>query len=713
MPQTHYRTCHLCEAMCGLAITTEGDAVLRIQGDEQDVYSQGHICPKAVALQDIHTDPNRLRQPLRRTSNGWETISWEVALDEVAEQIVRLQKKYGRDAVGIYTGNPTVHNTGTILYLYDFMNAVGTRNRFASHSLDQLPQMYVNGEMWGHQAMFPVPDLERTQYFLILGANPLVSNGSIMSTPDIAGKFKALQARGGKIVVIDPRKTPTAQAADTYLPIQPGTDVLFLLGLVHLLFSENLVKNIAPYVDGVKELQTLVAEYPPERIAPFCGISEANIRALAREFAASPSAIAYGRMGVSTQEFGGLCNWLLYAVNILTGNFDRPGGLMFTLPAIDFLSLLKKEAKALRWFSRVRGLPEVAGDLPTAAMADEMLTPGEGQIKGLITIAGNPVLSAPNGPKIDQALSQLEYMVAIDLYLNETTRHAHLILPPAAGLEVLHYDFVLAIVAIRNMANFSPAIFEKSTNARFDWEILFGLQKRLERKKSGWFVALKLAILERLTPERRLDLALRIGPYGVWGGRIFSKSGLSLRRLKAEPHGIDLGALEPVLPKRLFTANKRINLVPDTITKELPKISSLLKPETKEKSALRLFGRRQLHTNNSWMHGYARLMKRGDTCTALLHPKDAIQHQLLTGDTVRVRSNTGQVEIKTEVNDEVMPGTICIPHGWGHTYAGTQLGLAQEYPGVNVNILTDDQLVDGMTGNAVFNGVWVTIEKIQ
>lgn len=712
MPQTHYRTCHLCEAMCGLAITTEGDAVLRIQGDEQDVYSQGHICPKAVALQDIYTDPNRLRQPMRRTPNGWETISWEAALDEVADQIVRLQKKYGRDAVGIYTGNPTVHNTGTILYLYDFMNAVGTRNRFASHSLDQLPQMYVNGEMWGHQAMFPVPDLERTQYFLILGANPLVSNGSIMSTPDIAGKFKALQARGGKIVVIDPRKTPTAQVADTYLPIQPGTDVLFLLALVHVLFSENLVKNIASYVDGVKELKTLVAEYPPERIAPFCGISEVNIRTIAHEFATSPSAIAYGRMGVSTQKFGGLCNWLLYTINILTGNFDRPGGLMFTLPAIDFLSILKKEAKALRWFSRVRGLPEVAGDLPTAAMADEILTSGEGQIKGLITIAGNPVLSAPNGPKIDQALSQLEYMVAIDLYLNETTRHAHLILPPAAGLEVLHYDFVLAIVAIRNMANFSPAIFEKAKNARFDWEILFGLQKRLERKKNGWFTTVKLAILEQLTPERRLDLALRIGPYGVWGGRIFSKNGLSLRRLKAEPHGIDLGALEPVLPKRLFTANKRINLVPATITKELPKVANLLKPETQEQGALRLFGRRQLHTNNSWMHGYARLMKRGDTCTALLHPEDAIQHQILNGDTIRVRSNIGQVEIKTEVSEEVMQGTICIPHGWGHTYTGTQLGLAQEFPGVNVNVLTDDQITDGMTGNAVFNGVWVTIEKI-
>jgi anaerobic selenocysteine-containing dehydrogenase len=697
--------------MCGLEIKTEGDAVSSIRGDKQDVYSKGHICPKAVALEDIHTDPNRLRQPMRRTASGWEPISWEAALDEVATQIIRLQKKYGRDAVGIYTGNPTVHNTGTILYLYDFMNAIGTRNRFASHSLDQLPQMFVNGELWGHQAMFPVPDLERTQYLLILGANPLVSNGSIMSTPDIAGKFKSLQARGGKIVVIDPRRTPTAQVADTYLPIRPGTDVLFLLALVHILFAEKLVKNVAPYIDGVAALEKLVAPYQPEKAAAICGISAADMYLIAREFAAAPSAIAYGRLGVATQEFGGLCNWLLYAINILTGNFDRPGGLMFTLPAIDFLTLLKKEAKALRWFSRIRRLPEVAGDLPTATMADEILTPGEGQIKGMVTVAGNPVLSAPNGPKVDQALSQLEFMVSIDLYLNETTRHAHLILPPAAGLEVLHYDFVLAIIAIRNVANFSPAVFEKPATARYDWEILFGLQQRLERQKNGLFVVLKHAVMAQLTPERRLDLAMRIGPHGVWGGRLFSKTGLSLRRLKAQPHGIDLGALTSVLPKRIFTPNKRINLVPENITAQLPKVEALYIPDTGEVGKFRLFGRRQLHTNNSWMHGYARLMKRGDTCTALIHPQDAQLHGVANGEVIRVCSEVGQVDIKAEVSAEVMPGTLCIPHGWGHVFADTQLGLAQIHPGVNVNALTDDRLVDGMTGNAVFNGVWVSIEK--
>jgi len=708
---THYRTCHLCEAMCGLAIEVQGDRVLRIRGDEQDVYSGGHICPKAVALKDLHEDPDRLRHPLRRTATGWERISWKEALAECARRMLDIQERYGRDAMAVYTGNPTVHNTGTALYLYDFLHTLGTRNRYASHSLDQLPQLFVNGELFGHQAMFPVPDLERTDYFLILGANPLVSNGSIMSTPDIAGRLKALQARGGRFVVIDPRRTRTAQAANAHYAIQPGTDVLLLLAFVHTLFKEQLVRHspVLDFTDGVEALRELAAPYSPKAVAASCGIDADHIRALVREFAAADRAVCYGRLGISVQAYGGLCQWLIYCINILSGNLDRAGGMLFPLPAIDFLRLLKKEAKALRWNSRVRQLPETAGDLPTATLADEILTPGRGQIKGLITIAGNPVLSAPGAERLDSALEQLDFMVAIDIYLNETTRHADLILPPAAGLEVLHYDFVLYIVAIRNAANFSPPVLPKGAHMRYDWKILYELQRRLERGRGNPLSRLKHLLFDQLTPERRLDLALRFGPYGVWGGRFGRKDGLSLQKLKAHPHGIDLGPLRPSLPGRLFTPNKRINLVAEAIVRDLPRVRQLLEAPPSD-GRLLLIGRRHLLSNNSWMHNAPRLMKTGDRCTALLHPSDAEQHSISNGQYITVRSERGAIEVKVELTEDIRPGVICIPHGWGHNRSGTRLQTANRYPGANVNALTDERVVDEMTGNAVFNGVPVWIE---
>ncbi len=708
---THYRTCHLCEAMCGLAVEVQGDRVLRIRGDEQDVYSRGHICPKAVALRDLHEDPDRLRHPLRRTAAGWQRISWEEALAECSRRMLDIQARYGRDAMAVYTGNPTVHNTGTALYLYDFLNALGTRNRYASHSLDQLPQLFVNGELFGHQAMFPVPDLERTDFFLILGANPLVSNGSIMSTPDIAGKLRALQARGGRFVVVDPRRTRTARAADAHYAIRPGTDVLLLLSIVHTLFEEGLVRHspVLDFTDGAETLRGLAQPYPPEAVAAACGLEAADIRALARDFAGAERAVCYGRLGVSVQAYGGLCQWLIYCVNILTGNLDREGGMLFPLPAIDFLTLLKKEARARRWNSRVRGLPETAGDLPTATLADEILTPGPGQIKGLITIAGNPVLSAPGAERLDGALKQLDFMVAIDIYLNETTRHADLILPPAAGLEVLHYDFVLYIVAIRNAANFSAPVLPKGADTRYDWEILYDLQRRLERGRGNPLAPLKHLLFDRLTPERRLDLALRFGPYGVWGGRFGRKDGLSLQKLKDHPHGIDLGPLRPALPKRLFTSNKRINLAAEAIVRDLPRVRQLLEAPLSD-GRLLLIGRRHLLSNNSWMHNAPRLMKTGDRCTALLHPRDAEQHGISDGQYITVRAERGAIELRAELTEDIRPGVISIPHGWGHAQADTRLQTANRHPGVNVNALTDEQVVDAMTGNAVFNGVPVWIE---
>ena len=707
--KVHYRTCHLCEAMCGLRIETEGDRVVKIEGDKEDVYSKGHICPKGVALQDIHNDPDRLKYPMRRKGAEWERISWAEAFDEVETKLNAIRDKYGPDSLGLYMGNPGVHNTGTGLFFFDFAKALGTKNRFASHSLDQLPQMFVNGEMFGHQAMFPVPDLERTSYFLALGANPLVSNGSIMSTPDIQGKLKRLQARGGKFVVIDPRRTRSAKLADEHYFIRPGTDVLFLLAFVHVLFELDLlqVDRVSAYTDGIQTVGELCQPYTPALVAPLIGIEASTIRQMVKDFCAAEQAICYGRLGVSVQEYGSLCHSLINAINIQTGNIDKAGVVMFPLPAMDFVKLLKHEAKAFRWNSRVRGMPEVASDLPSTGMAEEMLTPGEGQIKAMITLAGNPVLSAPNSSQLDKAFSQLEYQVAIDIYLNETTRQADIILPPATALEVLHYDFVLNIVALRNVANFSAPVFPINSGQRYDWQIILELQKRLE-KGNSFLLGLKHRILSWLTPERRINLGLRIGPYGL-----FSKHKLSLQKLKDNPHGLDFGPLQPALPKRLFTKNKRINLAFPRILEDLERIPILIEQLKNSSDTLLLIGRRDLRSNNSWMHNSIRLVKGLNRCTILMHPKDAAKRQLVNGSFVEVSSATGQIKLTVELSEDIMPGVVSIPHGWGHKLKGTKIRVAEQKPGVNVNELTSEQLVDAPTGNAVLNGIAVEVRAVQ
>lgn len=707
----HYRTCHLCEAMCGLEITTHEGKVQSIKGDSLDVHSKGYLCPKAIALQDIHEDPNRLKYPVKRTKDGWKTISWNEAFDLIAKNLQKIRKENGDNAVGVYTGNPTAHNTGTILYLYDFINAIGTQNSYASHSLDQLPQMFVAGEMFGHQAMFPIPDINHTDFFLVLGANPLVSNGSIMSTPDIGSKLKQLQKRNGQLVVIDPRRTRTAQAADQHYFIKPGTDVFFLLAFVQELFEQNLLKEsqVMKISDDRDKLQELVKIYTPEAVSKITGITAEHIKKLVREFTQAKRAIVYGRLGVSTVKFGGLCHWLINCINILTGNMDVPGGVMFTLPAVDLLKALKKEAKQLRWRSRVKQLPETAGALPTVTMADEILTPGKDQIQGMITVAGNPLLSAPNSKQLKQAFEQLDFYVAIDIYVNETTRHAHVILPPAAALEVIHYDFALNIVSPRNIANFSPAVFALEKDRMYDWQILMELQKRLEK---GNKVKLKLkhTLLQWLTPERRIDLGLKIGPYGVWGGRFFKKNGINLKRLKKQPHGIDFGAMNSCLPQRLFTENKRIYLVPQEIAKEMPKVKQFLEQHIPTSEKLLLIGRRHLRSNNSWMHNYPRLMKDGDKrCTALVHPSEAQKRNIENNQWILVKTHVGQIKIKAEVSEEVAPGVVCIPHGWGHHDKHVQLDVASKHAGVNVNELIDHNIYEEMSGNAVFSGIPVEV----
>ena len=709
---THYRTCTLCEAMCGLVLEAEAGRVVSIRGDRDDPFSRGHICPKGVALGDVHADPDRLRQPLRRTPGGWRAVPWDEALDEAAERLSAVQREHGRDAVAVYQGNPTVHNYGSLLYAPGFVRALGTRNRFSATSVDQLPHHVAAYFMFGHYLLLPIPDLDRTGFFLVLGANPAVSNGSLMSAPDAAGRIRAVRARGGRVVVVDPRRSETAALADRHHFIRPGTDALLLLALLHVVFVEGLEKpgRLADRTLGLDAVRALASEMPPERAAPATGIAAEEIRALAREFAAAPSAVAYGRCGVSTQEFGALAHWLINTLNLVTGNLDRPGGAMFTHPAVDVLKRSRRGSYG-RWKSRVRGLPEFSGELPVAALAEEILTPGPGQVRALVTSAGNPVLSTPNGAQLDRALAGLDFMVSVDFYLNETTRHAHLILPPTSPLEHDHYDLAFYLLSVRDAAKYSPAVFPAPPGALHDWQIFLGLQRRLER---GVKARLAHAALGRLKPHGLLDLALRTGPYGA--GFVPFARGLSLRRLRRNPHGVDLGPLRPSLPERLATKDGKIHAAPGPLLEDVARLRARLLDGGGEADGgfdLLLIGRRQLRSNNSWMHNYPRLMKGRDRCTLLLHPADAAARGIADGARVRLGSSAGSVEVAAELSDEVMPGVVSLPHGFGHARPGVRLGVAAAHPGASANDVTDELRLDALGGNAALNGVPVRVEAVS
>lgn len=697
--QTHYRACNLCEAICGLEIETRNGKVLTIKGDTKDPLSGGHICPKAVALKDIHEDPDRLRTPVRRTERGWEAISWEEAFDEVVAGIKGIQERHGKDALGVYLGNPNVHNSGSMLMGPFFLRALRTRNRFSATSADQLPHHFASLFMFGHYLAIPVPDIDRTDYMLMLGANPLVSNGSLMTAPGMSQRLRALQERGGRFVVVDPRRTQTAKRADEHHFILPGSDAFFLLGIIHTLFEERLVDlgHLRSFTTGVDEVRTLVSEYTPEKVAPLCGISAENIRRITREFAAAESAVCYGRMGLSTQAFGGLCNWLVNLLNTLTGNLDRPGGAMFTLPAFDLVGQRGAAGKTGtfgRWKSRMRGLPEFGGELPVSELADEITTPGDGQIKGMLTVAGNPVLSAPSGHRLDRAFEQLEFMAAIDIYINETTRHANIILPPTTGLEADHYDIIFHIFGVRNTARYNPAVFKKNPDQRHDWEIYQELFRRFAGEQNN-----------NMTPDLLLAMGLQYGPY--------ASEGLTLEKIKAAPHGIDLGPMQPCLPERLFTADKKIHLAPKEITSDLARLRQTENPETRkpENRKLLLIGRRELRSNNSWMHNSERLVKGGNRCTLMMHPDDAKQRGIIDGQEMTIRSRVGKISLPVQITEEIMPGVVSIPHGYGHHLDGIRMETAARHAGASINDLTDYQQVDELTGNAAFSGVPVEVDK--
>ncbi len=715
-PARHFRTCSLCEAMCGIEISLQ-NGKLRIEGDAEDVFSHGYICPKAIALQDLQYDQDRLKQPVRRTSKGWQKIGWDEAFDEVADNLKRIQAQHGRHSVAFYFGNPTVHNYGSMLFGPGFIRSLHTRNRFSATSVDQLAHHFAGYFMFGHQLLLPIPDLDRTDFLLIMGGNPAVSNGSLMTAPDVAGRLRAIRERQGKVILIDPRRTETARLADEHIFIRPGTDVLLLLALLNVIYAENLLKlgRLAEFTDGMESISKLVEDFSPERIAPITGIGAERVRELARDFAAAKTAVCYGRIGVSTQEFGGACQWLINVLNIVTGNLDRPGGAMFTKPAFDPLSApegLAPRGSFGRWHSRVRKLPEFAGELPVAALAEEILTPGKDQIKAVVTSAGNPVLSTPNGRQLDRAFESLEFMASIDFYINETTRHANIILPPTAPLEHDHYDLALHLLAVQNTAKYSPPLFAPEENTRHDWQIFLELQTRMDSKSllSSVTAKTKRAFASRfLPPSRVLDLALRFGPYGSKFNPL--SSGLTLAKLKRSPHGVDLGPLESCLPQRLCTPSKRITLAPEPLVNDIERVKRKLLESSSNGNSndLMLIGRRHLRSNNSWLHNSERLVKGPARCTLLMHPDDAANRDLIMGQRVQVRSRTGSIEIPVEISEEMMPGVISIPHGWGHDRSGVQLGVARQHAGVSINDLTDEQSIDALCGTAAFNGTWVKV----
>ncbi len=693
MPEVRLHTCMLCEATCGITVKLEGGRVTGIRGDRDDPFSRGHVCPKAAAIPDVMDDPLRIREPMRRVGDRWEPVSWDGALAEAADRITGIQRRHGRNAVGMYVGNPTVHGHGAILGIPLLSRALGGRSRFSATSVDQLPQMLAALEMFGHQLLFPVPDVDRTGFLLMLGANPIASNGSLMTAPGIAHRLSALRARGGRLVVVDPRRTETAAVADRHVPVRPGGDAALLLGLLHVLFAEKLERpgRLADFTEGIDRLREIAARYPPERVAVRCGVPPDAIRALAREFAASPTAVCYGRVGISTQEFGAIASWLVNAVNLVTGNLDRPGGAMFTTPAADVVALnarLGSLGSFGRFRSRVRGLPEFGGELPVATLAEEIETPGDGQIRGLLTFAGNPVLSAPNGRRLDRALAGLEFQVAIDLYRNETTRHAHLILPPTFGLERDHYDLVFNTVAVRNVARYVKAAVAPPPGVRDDWDILLGLAFALRARGGGGRrrnLGTTLRVARALGPRRILGLLLRFGPHP-----------LSIGTLERAPHGVDLGPLQPRLPERLFTPDRRIRLVPQVLEEDLVRLDADLDASVATRSGeMLLVGRRRLRSNNSWMNGIERLVKGPVPCTLMIHPDDAAARGLVQGAEARVRSRVGEIRVPVALTGEVGPGVVCLPHGWGHA---------------SYNDLADDGRVDALCGNADLSGIPVTVD---
>ncbi|MGO8771533.1 MAG: molybdopterin-dependent oxidoreductase [Mycobacterium sp.] len=723
----HLRTCPLCEAMCGLEIRVEDGKVAGIRGNRDDVWSRGYLCPKGASLGALHDDPDRIRQPMIRVDGRWQEVSWDAAFRRCTELLAPVIRKYGIGAVTAYTGNPLAHSFSLARYAGVLLGMSGMPVTYSPGTVDQWPKNLSSHLMYGGWWTFPVPDIDRTDLLVIMGANPAASQGSLLAAPDVMGLIDAIRKRG-KVIVIDPVRTLTAARADEWLPIVPGTDAALLLAVAHTLFDEGLV-NSGSLVDGVDTMRRVASEWPPSRVSAVTGIDEDRIRQLARELAGTPKSVVYGRIGLCNQEFGSLASWLVDVINILTGHFDTPGGAMFPKPAAWSITTqplpgLEDGAPEFgRWRTRVRGAKEVLGQAPVSCLAEEIATPGEGQLKALITIAGNPVLSTPGGERLDEALPLLDALISVDLWLNETTRHADVILPGLSPLEQPHHDDLILQFAIHSIANYSAPVFDPGDRPH-EWEILIRLtglctgtpaeDVDVAAIDDGFFDYLAFtrgldgAAIRKLYdqggPERMLDLTLRTGPFGDRYGEM--PGGLTLDLLKANPNGIDFGPMVPQLPDILGTANKKIRLAPQYLLDDLPRLVARLERPTEP---LVLVSRRHLRSNNTWLHNVPALMKGKDRCTLLIHPDDAARRGIAADDVVTVKSAAGEIKVPVEVTDAIKPGVVSMPHGWGHGRPGTRMSVANGSPGANTNVLSPPTFLDEPSGNGALNGIPVTI----
>lgn len=742
--RTALRICPLCEATCGLTLTIEGTRVTGARGDREDVFSKGFICPKGASIGGLDDDPDRLRAPLVRKDGVLTEATWSEAFDAIARALPALAREHGPQAVGVVLGNPNVHTMAGALYPPALLAALRTRALFTASTLDQMPKHVSSGLLFGDPNSIPVPDLDRTDHLLMLGANPLESNGSLCTAPDFPGKLKALRRRGGSLTVIDPRRTRTARLADRHVAIRPGTDALLLAAMAHVLFEEKLADPgaLADHVEGIDEVAEAVRDFTPDAVAAACDVDAATIRTLARELAAAPTAAVYGRIGSCTVEHGTLASWLVDVLNVLTGNLDRPGGALFPLSATARAPRPAAPGKGFalgRWASRVSGHPETKGELPMAALAEEIGTPGEGRIRALIVLAANPVLSAPDGDRLDAALAGgLDFMVSVDPYLNETSRHADVVLPPPPPSQSAHFDFAFNTLAVRNQVRYTRPALPLGEGRMDEAEILARLVLAVSGAHGEEPDAVDTGIIDRalgkavadpLSPvhgrdpagvraeltgrtgaERRLDLMLRLGPYGEGFGA--DPEGLSLQRLLAHPHGIDLGPLAPRVPEVLGTRSGRVELFPAPIAADLPRLRRALDART-DPGALVLVDRRHLRSNNSWLHNVAALRGGSNVCTLQIHPEDAARLGLTDGAPATVTGDGGELTVPAEVTDGVRTGVVSLPHGWGHNRPGTRTSVASAEPGVNVNQLLDGSRLDPLSGTAVLNAVPVTVTPLR
>jgi anaerobic selenocysteine-containing dehydrogenase len=729
------RTCPLCEAMCGLELHVEDERVALIRPDRDDVWSRGHICPKGTTLGHLHEDPDRLREPMIREGDMWRAATWDEAFARAEELVAGVLERHGRDAMTMYIGNPTAHAFSLSRYVGLLIALANLPVIYSAGTVDQWPKNVSSMLMYGSMWWIPAPDIARTQYWLVLGGNPQASQGSLLAFADVMGEIDNIRERGGKVVVVDPRRTGTADAADEWVPIVPGTDAAFLLAICHVLFDEGLTTlgDLDDFVNGFDVVREVAREFTPELVEATTRIPAETTRRIARELAAAPRAAIYGRIGTCNQEFGTLASWLVDVVNIITGNFDTPGGSMFGKPIAWGANSLPDPQWADgvefgRWKSRVRGTPEVLGQVPVSCLGEEIATPGPGQVKGLVTIAGNPVISSPGAGVLDDALPMLECMISVDNYLNETTRHAHVIFPGHSALEQPHFDDLIPMWAARSAGNFSPAVFP-SADRPGEWEVLVRIAGLLAGMTNadidvsgiddGYFTALcemqgidathALAHYDGESPDahgpmRMLDLQIRTGPFGDRYGEV--PDGLTLQHFRDRPHGIDMGPMVPRVREIIATKSGKIELAPDYIAADVPRLRQRL---DRAADSLVLVSRRHLRSNNSWMHNVKVLMKGKDRCTLLVHPDDARAARLEDGALARVTSEAGSVDVAVEVSDEMMPGVVSLPHGWGHNKAGTRLSVAREHAGVNNNLLAPGRLIDPLSNNAIVNGIPVEI----